>query len=129
MAVDLSTEQITEIKAVLKKHIPDRIVGVFGSRANGTARSSSDVDLIIFGNKSIGEEKLLKLKKDFSDSNLPFFVDIVEESTIDKDFKDAILIEYIILQRSRAEVIARILASFLIIIFGFWVFLSIVTVD
>jgi predicted nucleotidyltransferase len=50
-------------------------VGVFGSRATGTAKPISDIDLVIYGDiDAMTERRLWTL---FQESNLPMPVDVV----------------------------------------------------
>lgn len=56
-------------------HAIDRVV-VFGSRAMGTARPSSDIDLAIVGR--LDERQLARLWTQFDESYLPVRVDLVD---------------------------------------------------
>lgn len=75
-------------KIVLKKIDTTAFdVFLFGSRADGTAREMSDIDIGIFG-----KEKLNKLlKSDIEDlleeSIIPFKVDIIDFNSVDPKFK------------------------------------------
>jgi uncharacterized protein len=55
-------------------------VGVFGSRATGTARENSDIDLVIYGDLDSKSERRLWTILD--ESNLPVGVDLVVYSRI-----------------------------------------------
>lgn len=50
-------------------------VGLFGSRAAGTARPASDIDLVIYG--ALSEAEIDRLWTLFDDSSLPVKVDVV----------------------------------------------------
>lgn len=50
-------------------------VGLFGSRAAGTARPASDIDLVIYG--SLSDADIDRLWTLFDDSALPVTVDVV----------------------------------------------------
>ena len=45
--LDLSDQQLQQVREVLQKYVPDCEVWAFGSRINGKARSYSDLDLVI----------------------------------------------------------------------------------
>lgn len=77
------------VKAILKKHLPDRKVLAFGSRVKGNIKPYSDLDLCITG-ASLSLEKLAYLKEAFSESDLPIRVDIVEWNNISSAFQDVI---------------------------------------
>ncbi|MBI2550744.1 nucleotidyltransferase domain-containing protein [Candidatus Uhrbacteria bacterium] len=90
MPLHIHPEHLDGVKKILRQIIPRHRVAVFGSRATGTARPSSDLDLFVYGTDPLDTETTTNLKMAFSESNLPFFVDIVEESGIEQDFRDAI---------------------------------------
>ena len=75
---------------ILRNRIPDRKVLVFGSRANQTARKYSDLDLAVLGNESLDFDVASALAEDFSESDLPFKVDVVDWMTTDEAFRDII---------------------------------------
>lgn len=63
------------IMAILSKHAESiEWVKLFGSRARGDARVSSDIDLAVSGNREI----MTKLAIDFDDSLLPYTFDIID---------------------------------------------------
>lgn len=74
------------VEDILNKHKIE--VYVFGSRAKGTARPLSDLDLCI---KHKPEKSLVrKLQDDFEESDLPFKVDIIIWDDITDAFKQNI---------------------------------------
>lgn len=58
-------------------------VRVFGSRATGSARASSDLDLVIM--PPISQRELYDLMEAFEESDLPIFVDVLAWDRIDSD--------------------------------------------
>lgn len=50
---------------------------IFGSRAKGTAKLYSDLDIALVAKEPISLEALSLLEEDFTESELPFKVDIV----------------------------------------------------
>lgn len=88
--LQLSPEQIQTTKSILAQHVPGRRVCAFGSRVHGTARPTSDLDILIFGNEALKPENRAELKLAFSESNLPFFVDLVEQARISAEFFEEI---------------------------------------
>lgn len=71
----LTPEQVERIKTVLAPYA-DVItrVDLFGSRAKGTYRPNSDIDLVLHG--PVDEKTVDRLWSLFAESNLPFKVDI-----------------------------------------------------
>ncbi|MFO7830877.1 MAG: nucleotidyltransferase domain-containing protein [Desulfuromonadaceae bacterium] len=53
-----------------------KTVHLFGSRAKGTFHSGSDIDLAVM-NKDVPPKSMLQLQNEFSESSLPYFVDLV----------------------------------------------------
>lgn len=71
----LTDKHIATIKAILSPFVA-RIewVGLFGSRAQGTHRDYSDIDMVIYGTLSARDgDRLYSL---FQDSSLPMTVDV-----------------------------------------------------
>lgn len=76
-------QQITDkIKDFSKNR--DIQVFIFGSALKKNA--IGDVDIGILG--KIDKKNLRQLKEDFENSNLPFFVDVVNFNTVSKEFKE-----------------------------------------
>lgn len=90
--INLSDKNLGIVKQVLSKYLNDEIVWVFGSRVKGLARKFSDLDLAIESPSRdfLELNLLLKIKSDFSESDLPWEVDIVDYNSVDADFKAVI---------------------------------------
>lgn len=58
---------------------------VYGSRARGTSRRFSDLDLCY--KKPLSQELLYKLIDDFQESDLPFKVDFTDYGKCDENFR------------------------------------------
>jgi uncharacterized protein len=97
--LDLQDEYITLIKTILLKYVANYEVWIFGSRVNGKAKKYSDVDLVIITDSPLPVLTMALLKEDFSASNLPYKVDVLDWSEITTDFKELILKNYLILYR------------------------------
>jgi type I restriction enzyme S subunit len=94
---DMDPRHLAIIQQILRNQIPDRTVWLFGSRANGSARPSSDADIVILGDASIGLNRLANLREAFQISNLPFQIDILEWVNIKEDFRSVIQKQYVVL--------------------------------
>lgn len=88
--IHVSPQELDEIKAILRAVLKDKRVLVFGSRARGTHRKTSDLDLAIEGKASLSLADRSKLELQFSESSLPFRVDIVDLHTADESFRTLI---------------------------------------
>ena len=90
--IDLKSEHQQLILTILRKHLPSTSkVWVFGSRAKGSDRKYSDIDLVVdMCGEPLSIEILADLATDFEESDLPFKVDIVDWNTINKEFKQLI---------------------------------------
>lgn len=75
---------------ILARHLPGREVQVFGSRANGTAKPHSDLDLVIMGDELLPVTTTRTLRDAFDDSDLPFQVDLVEWAGTSEEFRKVI---------------------------------------
>lgn len=88
--IEVSPEQLATIKAILRRHLPDREVLVFGSRATGTAKEYSDLDLAVTGDTPLDLGRLALLENDFDESELPFKVDVVDWAAASESFRQII---------------------------------------
>lgn len=71
----LSHDDFFKIIEILKKYQSDiEWVKIFGSRARGDNKETSDIDIAI----SFIRDRLLKLKDDFYESDLKYTVDVIE---------------------------------------------------
>ncbi len=74
---------------ILREYLPENArVWVFGSRAKGTARRFSDLDLLIdVGGTKLDNKIKSDLAWDFEESDLPYKVDIADWNSISGKFK------------------------------------------
>lgn len=96
--IDLNAEHLRFIKDILHRRVPGRAVWAFGSRVNGAAGRHSDLDLAIVAEYPMASETIEALKEDFSESDLPFRVDVVEWLNISDEFRRVIEKEYVVVQ-------------------------------
>ncbi len=83
MKYGLSEKQLNELLAIVTSQPEVEQLVLFGSRALGTYKEASDIDLAIKGSK-VTDKTISRLKDAFEDSDLPFFVDVVDYQAIDK---------------------------------------------
>lgn len=89
--IDLPESDLATVRNLLAKHLPGNRVYVFGSRARGTAKPFSDLDLAIEADPPIPPERLESLREAFSESNLPILVDLVDLRTVSDTFRTRII--------------------------------------
>jgi len=86
----LKKKHLREIVKILASFPEVERAVLFGSRAKGNYRRSSDIDIAVYG-KEISFHTILLLKGAFEESYLPFFVDVVNgENLKDEEFKKEI---------------------------------------
>lgn len=89
-ATGLSTDELEIVRGILQRHVPQHDVWAFGSRARGTARPCSDLDLVVMTNTVLSLDTVAELKEAFSESDLPWKVDVVDWSTTSEAFRNII---------------------------------------
>ncbi|MGA2897954.1 MAG: nucleotidyltransferase domain-containing protein [Acidobacteriaceae bacterium] len=89
------------VQAILLRHVPGREVWAFGSRvvANGGSRVKkfSDLDLAVKGGQSLPLSTQAALAEDFTESDLPYKVDIVDWATASERFRAIIESSHVVL--------------------------------
>lgn len=75
----------------MKDYAEEHSVWAFGSRVHGkNLKKYSDLDLALVSNTSIDIDMLSQLKSQFSASDLPFKVDVVDFFSVSDEFKKII---------------------------------------
>lgn len=97
-AIDLRPAEWEIICDLLQRHLPEREVWVFGSRVKGSAKPFSDLDLAVLGSQPLTLSALADLADGFSESDLPFKVDIVDWATTSERFRKVIKDNHVVLQ-------------------------------
>ena len=99
-AIDLTDKQTVEVCDILRSVFANKSVKtwVFGSRATGRARPYSDLDILISTPTPLDWRTRADLQDAFEASNLPFHVDVVEESRLAPTLAPRVLSERQILQ-------------------------------
>ncbi len=77
----LSKDQMRSIHVILSSFPEVKTAVLFGSRAMGNYKEASDIDIALLG-KEINFKVLINLKDQFENSNIPYFVDLVDYQTI-----------------------------------------------
>ncbi|MBF0105872.1 MAG: nucleotidyltransferase domain-containing protein [Deltaproteobacteria bacterium] len=83
---------------ILTKYLPTHIVWAFGSRVCENPKKYSDLDIVIKTKAPLPVEIMAHLRDAFSESDLPFKVDVVDWSRISKKFQKIIKEKYEVIQ-------------------------------
>ncbi len=89
-ALVISPTELEMVLEILGRHVPEREVVCFGSRAGGAAKPFSDLDLCVMGETPLAPGLLAALKDDFSESDLPYKVDVVDWADTSATFRKII---------------------------------------
>ena len=98
-SVDISVEQRHTILSLLRRHLPDTTVWVYGSRAKWTARPQSDLDMVVLTPLEQARQ-VSRLKEAFEQSSLPFRVDLFIWDEVPKSFQREIEAEHVVLAKA-----------------------------
>ncbi len=100
--INLSSAQQQEVLSIIYSELsPETEVWIFGSRARGSARPGSDLDLLLTSATPLDWQTLACIEEKLADSDLPFRVDLVDKQRTDSDFLHRIASELVPLsQRS-----------------------------
>jgi len=85
--IDVQPDHWRIVDSVLQKHVPQYDVWAFGSRARGAAKPYSDLDLAIITDRPLPLAVASALADDFSESDLPWKVDVVDWATTTDGFR------------------------------------------
>lgn len=96
---NLRPEDRALVERILAFHVPDREVVAFGSRASGTAKPTSDLDLCVMGDKPLAPLVRQQLIDAFSASPLPYKVDVIEWAELTPRFRVVVAAAAIPLRR------------------------------
>jgi uncharacterized protein len=84
---------IEQLKQIILEELAgeDIRVFLFGSRARGTHRSGSDVDIGLIPAKTMDSVGIAVLRARIEESNIPYKVDIVNFHDVSDDFRNSAL--------------------------------------
>ncbi|GAO35004.1 hypothetical protein SCT_0384 [Sulfuricella sp. T08] len=99
MLLDIRPDYLQIVQDILQKHVPQYEVWAFGSRAKWTAKEYSDLDLCVVSDKPLSFSVLGAIGDDFSNSDLPWKVDIVDWATTSASFRKIIERDKVVVQK------------------------------
>ena len=85
--LDVSESEMAIVRGILGRVVPDRKVWAFGSRVTGRAKRFSDLDLMIVGKTPLPLGVMADLADAFSESDLPWKVDVVDWASTSERFR------------------------------------------
>lgn len=98
----IEPQHLEMVKNILQNHVPNLEILAFGSRVHGEHfKKFSDLDLAIISENPISFELMYALKNDFSESYLPFKVDVLDWASISDNFKKIIMERYETIQTAK----------------------------
>lgn len=103
MMLDLDQDHLEIVRTILHEHVPQYDVWVFGSRILGTARRFSDLDLVIVTEQPLEFTLLGRIRDAFSESDLPFKVDVLDWSALSEQFRKIIRAQCQPIQRAAEQ--------------------------
>lgn len=102
--IEVTLAHFQIIKEILQRLAPDCEVRAFGSRFKQTAKSYSDLDLVIVGSEKLSFKKISALRIAFEESSLPYRVDVLDWHSISPEFQKVIEQGYEIIQKANKAV-------------------------
>lgn len=88
--IDITPEERAIVLRILNEIVPDREVRAFGSRVTGKAKPFSDLDLAIVGDEPLPLKTRAQLEEAFSESELPWKVDVLDWNLAEVEFQKII---------------------------------------
>ena len=97
-AIDIRPDHWQIVRHILRLRVPQYAVWAFGSRAKWTAKPHSDLDLAVITDQPLPLSVSAALSDDFSESNLPWKVDVVDWTATSESFRKVIERDKVVLQ-------------------------------
>ena len=89
--IDLPADHRRLVLDIIRTKLPETTqVWVFGSRVTGRARRYSDLDLAVDAGRQLTLDEIARLTEAFSDSDLPYKVDLVDWRSVNDRWRQTI---------------------------------------
>lgn len=105
--IDIRPDHWAIVRDILQRHVPQYAVWAFGSRAKWTAKEYSDLDLAIITDSPLPLATSAALAEDFSESDLPWKVDIVDWAETSETFRKIIERDRVVVQEAKENMVAE----------------------
>lgn len=96
--IDIRPDHWAIVQQILQRHVPQYPVWAFGSRAKWSAKPYSDLDLAVITDQPLSLDVSAGLSDDFSESDLPYRVDVVDWAGTSQAFRKIIAQNRIVVQ-------------------------------
>ena len=96
--IDIDADHLRIVLEILHRLAPQYPVWAFGSRATGKAKPYSDLDLAIITDQPLPLNRQAALAEAFSESDLPWRVDVVDWAAASEAFRNIIARDKVVLQ-------------------------------
>ena len=97
--IDVTPAQWAIVQDILARLAPGIEVWAFGSRATHRAKPFSDLDLALLAGHPLPLDLSARLTEAFSESDLPWKVDLVDWATTGEAFRQIIAKQRVVVQR------------------------------
>lgn len=97
--IDIRADYWEIVRDILHRHVPQYEVWAFGSRAKWTAKQHSDLDLAVITDQPLSLAVSASLVDDFTESDLPWRVDVVDWATTSESFRRIIESNKVVVQK------------------------------
>ena len=97
--IDIRPDHWEIVQRILQEHVPNLEVWAFGSRAKWNAKAFSDLDLAIITDEPLPLDTSAALNEAFSESDLPWKVDVVDWASVGNGFKKVIERDKVVVQK------------------------------
>lgn len=94
----VQNKELALIQKILGDIVPHCEVWAFGSRVNGNPKPFSDLDLVMLDRQPISLDTRANLAEAFSESDLPWKVDLLDWHSISPEFQKIIQANYEVIQ-------------------------------
>jgi type I restriction enzyme S subunit len=98
--IDIRPDLWPIVSDILRRHVPEYEVWAFGSRVTGKAKPYSDLDLAVISDEPLSLRITAGLADDFSESDLPWRVDVLDWATTSEAFRKIIEQNKVVLQQT-----------------------------
>jgi predicted nucleotidyltransferase len=86
-SIDIRPQDLAIVQRIVQNTLPQGVhIWVFGSRAQGTAKKASDLDLAVDAGRPLMPSEVTALADAFEESDLPYTVDVVDMQTVNERF-------------------------------------------
>lgn len=89
----LENKYKSQLIFIIRKHVPNAKIYLFGSRATGKQQPGSDIDIAIDSGLPVPRKKILAILIDIDETTIPVKVDVVDVQQAPDYLKQSILCE------------------------------------